>query len=367
MAAKVAHTVVTPEVLVITPELTRLGKLDEIISLDAKPRWRSVAGWTLEARGDLADALKLPGYGIAVRVNKHVIFSGPTVTPGWGPSGTVIVEGIDDLTWLHDRAALTGDTSPVPLTKVYDDEAETSIYALVDDNLGPSASAPRRAVVLASDLGRGDEGEWLATGQPVFDLAAEIAASQGWGLQVRWQPDGTRLFSVLVPRDRTATVRLSDENESIGDWTRQRQRPKSTHVYVGGEVDDDQDERVLVDGGIASPWGRIETWEDARRAASASELEQVRDDALADGAAIESTTAEIQPVGEFSFPDDYDIGDLVSLKVDGEDRFVANVIGLDITELSVRPVLSEGRHIDAEPATRLLRDLRRRMARQETQ
>lgn len=359
----------TPEVWILDRHLSRVGLVDEVIDLDAKPRWRSVGGWQLVAKGGAADALREPGAGIEIRLAGHTIFTGPASHPAWGPTGTVTVDGVDDLVWLARRRVLTGASSPYPLTVALTDEAETSIRTLVDGQLGPSADAPRRAVTLEPDQARGQTGDWEANlGQPVLDVAIKIAASQGWGLEIRRQADATRLFRILVPRDRTRTVRLHEDKESIADYRRLRQAPDATHVYVGGEVDRDEDERAVIDAGVDSPWGRIETFEDARSADSTDELAQVAADTLADGAAVDAVTAETAPIDEFTFPADYRLGDVVSVKVDGARQpTLATVVGLDITETDVRPVLSDGRWVEERPTVSAIKELRRRMARSETQ
>lgn len=353
-------------VLVRDRGLNRVAEVGELLDFSASPRWRSVGGWSLTVADSVAaDALREAGSGIIVEVDGVTVVSGPTRELKFGPDGTVDAAGFDDLVWLRDRLALTGSTSPLPTTKDYTDVPETVIYDLVDENAGPSAAVARRVVTLGTDGGRGVSGTWKATNQPLFDLVRDIAVGQGWGLQVRWV-SGALVFSVLVPRDVSASVRLYDTSGAIEDWERLLARPESSYVFSAGK--ESADARPFAEGGSGdvSTWGRIERWVDARSTDVADELSESRDEALADGGSVDSVTAQAAEVGSFTFGTDYRLGDTVALEVGGARRF-ATVVGVDVDVSTVRPVLSDGRLQPLLPSLGRIQDLERRMSRQETQ
>jgi hypothetical protein len=357
---------VIPEVVVLDKDGVRRGVISELLAFDARPRWRDVAGWRIEARGAAADMLFQPGSGIVVRVDGVPVFSGLTGQVRIGPLGTVEASGWDDGVLLQRRLALTGEPDyPLPLTQEYSGAPETVVYEIVDDNIGPNADPDRQTVVLGTDAGSGDAGVWEATNQPVYDLVRDILQGQQWGFQVRWEDDGVRRFTVLIPVDRTADIRLSDVNETVADWERVVEPPETNFVYVAGEIDTDSDTRVIEFGGYNCPWGRIETWRDARTSEAAGALEQLRDDILTGECAVDVVTAEVFPTGAFSFPADYNVGDEVSVTV-GDVRTTAVVVGLDISESDVRPVLSNGRVVGPLKTVDAIKGLERRMSRQET-
>jgi hypothetical protein len=352
-------------VLVRDRALARVAEVAEVLTLDASPRWRSVGGWSLRlGESAAADALREPGSGLIVQVDGVTVMSGPTREVRWGPDGTVEAAGFDDLVWLRDRLALTAGSSPFPTTKDYTGFAETVIRELVDENAGPSADVARRVLTLAADQGRGSSGTWKATNQPLFDLVRDIAVGQGWGLQVRWVAGGL-VFSVLVPRDVSGSVRLYDSLGAIEGWSRLLVRPDASFVFAAGS--ESADERPVVSGGSSDVplWGRVEQWVDARTTDVSGELSESRDERLADAGSVDSVTAQAAAVGSFRFGVDYGLGDTVAVEVGGARRF-ATVVGVDVDVSTVRPVLSDGRVAPLLPSLGKIADLERRMSRQET-
>lgn len=341
----------------------KVGQL-EPSAFEAKPRWRDVGGWQVTVAPSPAGLLlREPGAGILAEVDGVAVASGPMTAVQWGPDGTTTASGVDDLVWLWRRLALTATGSPLPETLDYTGAAETVIAALVDDNAGPGAvSAARRILTLADDEGRGTSGTWKARNQPVGDLVREIAVEQGWGLQVR-RVDGVRVFSVLVPRDLTAQVRLYDTSGAVSDWTRKLAAPKANYVIAAGTPSGGS--RQVSDGVVSDGWGRVEGWVDVRSTAVSAELGQARDAELAEGAAGDQVDVTLGDVATFSYGVDYLLGDTVAVEAGGVRR-TDTVVGVDITLDRISPVLSGGRVLPLLPSLGRLTALERRMTNMET-
>lgn len=355
----------TVKVEIFDRDLTRTALVGELLELDAKPRWRDVGGWRLTVPdGPAAKALQEPGSSITVEVDGTLVMSGPTREASWGPDGTVDAYGFDDLVWIAGRLALTAATSPYPESLDYTGVAETVIYSLVGDNAGPSAAIARQVVALATGEARGTSGTWKAANQPLLDLVREIAVGQGWGMRVR-QSGGVRTFSVLVPNDVSASVRLHEDKGAIADWKRTLARPEATWVLAAGTETTGSRPGVDAESVDADDWGRIETWVDERETAVTAELEAARDAALAEHGEVDAVAAEVAPLGAFTFGADYGMADVVSVEAGGIRR-LDTVVGLDITPTTVTPVLSGGLVLPALPSLRRISELERRMHRLET-
>src|SRR5690625_7162973 len=55
-------------------------------------------------------------------------------------------------------------------------------------------------------------------------------------------------FHQSVPEDRSRYIRLSEENDAVGDWSMERARPEVTKVPVAGQGQDEERTLKLVEG-----------------------------------------------------------------------------------------------------------------------
>jgi hypothetical protein len=281
----------------------------------------------------------------------------------YGPEGKALVTGRGDLWWLAQRLALTAAGSPYPQSLDYTGVAETVIRSVVDANAGPSAVEARRLLIFAAeDAGRGTSSTWKAANQSVLNLLLDIVHGEGWGLEVIRQ-GADRAFRVLVPVDRSASVRLHQKLGAISDWTRTRAVPEASYVYAAGA--ESGGSRPVSEGGAVDGWGRIERWHDVGNTEVTGELETLRDAELLDKAEVDELAVTLASVGSFRFGRDYGLGDTVSVQA-GDVRRLDTVVGVDIDLNTITPVLSGGRVLPALPSLRRLTDLERRVAALET-
>ena len=352
------------QVNVLCKDGVRRGLIEGFSSLRASVRWRGVGSWQMTGSRSALAPLVREGRGIVLRVDGVTVLSGPMVVAETFSDGTAMVSGVDDTVWLHRRLALTSGISPFPESLDYGvyDPSETVIYDIVNDNVGP-LSGVRQKYVLAEDGGRGSTQVWKVIGQPVGDVVRQIVEVEGWGWRALWQASGQTLFSVVVPRDLTDSVRFSDVNGSLSSWERRVVAPSGSFFYVAGErVDGD---RTFVTVSDTDDWGRIERFIDHRESVDdgEGELTVVGEAGLQQYGPVDSITAVSRPVAQFGLRD-WRIGDLVTVEAGGIRRS-ANVVGFDVVDDTVAAVLSDGRDDPVLPSLARISDLERRMARQD--
>src|SRR5690625_7061018 len=88
--------------------------------------------------------------------------------------------------------------------------------------------------------------------------------------------------------DRSRYIRLSEDNDALGQWSMERERPEVTKVLVAGQGEGDARTLKLVEGNT-NDWGtsRI-VFQDRRDTDELDDLIEAVEDTLADGAETES-------------------------------------------------------------------------------
>lgn len=134
---------------------------------------------------------------------------------------------------------------------------------------------------------------------------------------------GTALnFTVYVPADKTSNAKFSMELGNLADFDYVIEAPdldtEGNAVIVGGGGVGTL--RIFISGSDAASigrWGRSETFVDARDTSDIATLVARRDEALAAAKERVSFSAELAPVASMIYGSDYDLGDKVSVSIDG--------------------------------------------------
>jgi microcystin-dependent protein len=174
-------------------------------------------------------------------------------------------------------------------------------------------------------------------------------------------------FSITMPEDRTGQVVVARERGNLGEWTRTQIRPQVTYGYVLGQGLGTA--RQVVEGGDAAAstrYGRrIEAAIDRRDTANGDELAQALATSLQDGG--EQSAVDYVPIDSdtFEWGVDYDLGDRVTVVVDGEqlDEIVREVelsLGAGSHDPVVKPIISTPGDAADDPSARQLNSLSRR-------
>ena len=321
----------------------RVAQVEDYV-LQATARFNDVGAWVLTTQSgtDAELMLRSPGAGIIVTRDGATFISGPVTEVRRKRSGVAEeaeVSGVSDDVLLRDRLAypeapaLTTDTaSHWPADGV----CETVMRQLVDVNLGASAPLERQAVELEADLARGAAVRDQFRFQTVLEALQRLATNGGLGFRVVQDPPSpTPRFVVFVPADRRASVVLSDERGTLGDYAATISAPAANVVVVAGQGEGTARAfRTRTDGTSLLTWRRVEVFRDARDTADTDMLATRGDETLAESA--ERIMVEVSPIltAGTRYGTDYGLGDQVS----------AIVAGLLVTEV-VRSVTVR---VDAE-------------------
>lgn len=364
----------TPKLEIRDSDYNVVGDLPDFISFNARNVFNGKGTWDLEVHpNSTAAQLLTQNAGIVFSINNITKFSGSVAT-AWEKSANVLhVAGFCDNALLDTPARPTPSQNGPPFTDAYDvrvAQASTLILDLVDVNIGPSA--PSSWQIPNLDL---DTDPLLGTTlvsrtnlDPLIVILQELASTPiatGLGFKVLHSDiDAGRLvFQVYEPVDRTETIKFSLDLNNTRDFTDKRSNPPYNHVYVLGG-DNFGLSRTIIAGedsaAIALVGRRISIIIDKRGVTDLSELEQELAEALALAVTTRTVDIEPLPVYNIEYGIDYDLGDLITFVVDGDD-FVDLIreVHISITPesgLTVIPVIGEAgssntsfaaQHIDA--------------------
>lgn len=293
---------------------------------ELRPQFNQPGTWLVEAiPAASSEAAHIArGCGLVVERDGAVFLSGPAtrIRRYTNDNGVEMV----DISGITDLAYLQVSAHPVPATlntatqeaDVRTGVAETVIKAYVAANVGSSAHSSRKVagLTIAADTTVGSSVEGRARFQNLIDLLASLALAGGdLGFTLDQDTDSTDLiFDVYDPPDRSNEVVFSIDLGTLAGYDWQVAAPTGNWVDVGGGGEGTA--RTFRSGGDSasiSDWGRrIETFVDRRDTTDLTELDQSRDETLAEQA--EQQTLEITPadVSAFVFGDDYGLGDIVT-------------------------------------------------------
>lgn len=264
------------------------------------------------------------GFGI-IAVDTGFRFSGPfdhdSITTG--PTGELVVGGFTDLVHAADRIIYPDPTKPAnqqttSATYKAKGPADQLIRDLIRLNAGQSAITTRRARGLTVATGAGTA--QAGTTETRFDqLLPEVRAiARAAGLSVDIVQDGTALTVQIRPvADRSRRIRFTDENDGAGPTKLARTAATVTTAIVAGQgVGTARTIRELTG---PTTWGgrRIETFKDRRDTDDTAELDKAGNDALAEAAESASSTFDVQEAPGAVFGVDYQLGDVVAVRVGG--------------------------------------------------
>lgn len=325
-----------PQIHVYDENRQRIGVIDDAEELEWIRRWRGIDEWTLRinAHKSSADLLVEDGYIGYYRDGQYRfgLCEYPKLTTGMRQSDDVWEwKGRGPQVLLNRRILLnfldlgtefdvqTGVTREAAMRHFVDVEAINPTY---DANL----AIPN--LVLEADGGRGGtlSADYNGRLQSLDEVCTELAAAGdpaplGW--DVLFTPatspptdPGTLTFRVRSRRDKT-TVKISGEFQTIkGSTYEHNLMDYKNYAVVGGAGEGTSRVfRAVTDG--TTPTGaqaRVIFFEESSYSTN-DELDQQGATRLLDYAAIESVTADYNPNGAFKYITDFDLGDLVTVKV----------------------------------------------------
>lgn len=224
-----------------------VGELDsEDMHFTLHKMYANIGTWTLSLPREhpLTDSLDTPGSGVVVSLNGEVIASGPTVTFGVtqsysDPFGTVEFKGVTDTVLVQDGLAYPDPGNlPSEQTTVHDKRTascETLMHGYVRDNIGPDALPARQHPHL--QMGTNGARGKTVTRKPRFknlgSVVAGLAKAGRLGFEVIQVADHLE-FRTYAVQDKTATVVLDVEDDSIATSVFTRKPMVPTDVIVGG-------------------------------------------------------------------------------------------------------------------------------------
>jgi len=205
----------------------------------------------------------------------------------------------------------------------------------------------------------------------LLEEVQQLAKSGGITFGTEMDDNGTIRFRQYEPVDRSRYIRLSEDNEALGEWSMERSRPEVTKVLVAGQGEGDQRTLVLMEGNT-NDWGvnRL-VFQDRRDTDELAELQQAGEDTLLDNAETATISLDLIDTPDMEFGKDYHLGDIVTVQLADGATIVDGVqqVELDYTaqgrtgKVTVGPT---GEEHEPDALVRLVKDLRARIQALET-
>jgi hypothetical protein len=320
----------------------RQGELTTFTQASFKPLYCDVGTWsvTLDRRDPMVPMLCLPGYGIEVRRQGHLVIGGPAnyrqhaVTGSASPqTNQITVSGFSDEIWLKRRLCLpTPHTTQTPYS-VYTTTAANAVYgpavastailAIVNDNLGPGAVAARQLanLSLAADPAIGASVTQSLRFDNLLTTIQTLATAGGVGFRLLPNGDSTFTFSVYANTDRSQSVKFSTNLGNLSDFTYDDTAPTETWEYVLGSSSNSSDPMTqsIMEAndptGLAT-WGRMEGTASDTSDITASAMTTAALAQLAQAGEQSTMTANIVEIPGAKYAVDFNIGDIVSFQLE---------------------------------------------------
>lgn len=308
--------------------------IERFTKLEVVERFNAPGAWAMSGPDTARNLDQLVrGAGLVVYDETDgVVFSGPVrkVQRSRSERDDVVqvqVTGQDDIHDLWHRMTPPDPQGPPYNTAEFHEigpaAAESVIRDLIDQHAGPSAIADRRitGLTLAADAGRGLTIVVKCRWEVLGTVAAE-AARRGGGLHFTLRQSGaTKALAFRATDDLTGSVRFSDTFQNLLSWRYDAEIPDVTYMYVGGGTDGvnreiaececpvygaERHESFLNERSITSADA---DYLDLLRAAGTAKLEET-----AGGLDV---AVVIRDDDRFKFRRDYDLGDTVSVEIEG--------------------------------------------------
>lgn len=314
--------------------VAQLLPTDGLTTFKATLRFNNVGTWEISIPevSPRADLLRTPGYGLVVTGPGGTVWmSGPTVaatnTRDMGlPYGEWAIRGATDAIILGERLAYPtpGSSNVAAQSSAYDTRtgtASTVMYGYVTRNL-VSGTAPAARVVAgltcATDTTLGSSVSFSARFDNLGEMLSSLAnvSSPQLGFDIKQSGSGLQ-FAVYQPTDRTGTIRMDTDNETLQKATYGYGYGK-TRAIVGGGGEGTARQFVEVASSPAeSTWSRrVEAFVDQRQESDATKLTQAGTDLLNEsGGTI--TSMDVVPTNDttMSYGTDFYLGDKVTVAV----------------------------------------------------
>src|SRR5699024_917404 len=141
--------------------------------------------------------------------------------------------------------------------------------------------------------------------KPLLEEVQTAAKTGGITFSTNMDRDGNIRFQQSVPEDRSRYIRLSEDNDALGQWAMERERPEITKVLVAGKGEGDERTLILMEGN-ENDWGtnRI-VFKDQRQTDELDELEEAGLEELADNAETASISVDLVDTPSNRFGVDY--------------------------------------------------------------
>ena len=207
--------------------------------------------------------------------------------------------------------------------------------------------------------------------KPLLEEVQQLAKSGGITFGTEMDDNGTIRFRQYEPVDRSRYIRLSEDNDALGEWSMERTRPEVTKVLVAGQGEGDARTLVLMEGN-QNDWGvnRL-VFQDRRDTDELAELQQAGEDTLLDNAETATISLDLVDTPDMEFGKDYLLGDIVTVQLADGATIVDGVqqVELDYTaqgrtgKVTVGPT---GEEHEPDQLVKLVKDLRARIQALET-
>ena len=342
------------EVYIRKSDGKRGSLIDGIVSIDVTFRYNKPAKWTITGAG-LEECPLSNGSEVAVFRNGSILFCGyieekkdsfdaMTRIYDWEVSGQ------SDLGKIMRRIAFPNPSQvPPDPDKSWTQTGKLSavLLNLIDLNAGSNAGYSARALpnlVLSAQSPIGDTETVESKLDEVLKFVqdklvdADIQIRESWDMTTgKWD------IKIFQPKDVSGKVIFSVDNGTISSWERTVTAPKGNYLIVTGSEDENENTMScsVIDWDSVNTWGSIElvvNRSDIKRnedtseswASVAARLQTAAYEELEKASAqfgYKLTTTEIN---RNVYPDDYDIGDIVSVRI-ASDEFTAKIEEIRIT------------------------------------
>lgn len=311
-----------------------MASVDTWTDLQVVLRYNDIGSWQLTTPATTsARYAASAGNGLVIRRDGRTLIAGPTTsyTETWDDSnqgpGTFTITGRDDLVDLARQLA-----EPDPLvagtpTQAYDritGPAETVMRSYVDRNIGASSltGRVRHRMGQTADQGLGDSVTGNARYDVLLDLITSLATVAGLGFRAVQGTDGTALFDVYEPTDRSDTAVFSRGGGNLIGYSYTLSAPTATHVTVAGQGEGV--DRSVVDVAnltAEDDWDAVvRVFNDRRDTADNDDYLQQAAETLADGAATAGLSITPVDLPTLTYGQHYDLGDRVAVDIDDTTR-----------------------------------------------
>ena len=248
------------------------------------------------------------------------------------------------------------------------------IFGLVRTHVAQGARAEFRTPLRVSSTWADEPGGVVSVKtrfKPLLEEVQQAAKTGGITFSTRMNSDGAIRFQQSVPEDRSRYIRLSEDNDALGQWSMERSRPEVTKVLVAGQGEGDARTLKLVEGN-PNDWGtnRI-VFQDRRDTDELDDLIEAGEETLADGAETASISVDLVDTPAMRFGVDFHIGDLVTVQLANGATIVDGVQEVELSysstgrdgTLTVGPT---GEDHEGDKLVKLVKDLRKRIMALET-